>query len=236
MTRVLCLSAHPDDVEVYMGGALLGFCAQDWDVLVWIATHGEKGRLQPQAGTRVDESRTALGSLGCRMQVEGLEDGALARSPDLERILRDRIAEERPDLLFAPHRSDRHVDHAAIGTCVAGIEIARERPVWHWLDAAPVCEPSHFLDLGGSLAAKLALIGYHKSQIPGPGGRRDHLPEGRDLLQRALHRDRGYGIQLGRPFVEPFLASGPRAGDVPCILESVQGFVRKGSSRTGGSS
>ncbi len=236
MNRVLCLAAHPDDVEVYMGGALLGFMKAGWEVQVWIATRGEKGRLQPQQGSRMDEARAALGSLGIPVEVQGLEDGGLADSQGLERILHDLIAKWRPRLLFAPHPCDAHADHAALGACVHATEMGTGTVLWHWLDANPRVEPSHFLDLGSSLAAKLALIGYHKSQIPGPEGPRDHLPDGRDILQRAEHRDRGHGAAQGRVFLEPFLAPGSRRSESPCILESVQEFLDSGHRESGGSS
>ena len=225
---MLCLAAHPDDLEVYMGGALLGMSRAGWQVQVWIATRGEKGTFQPAAGTRVEEARAALGSLGISCVLGDLEDGNLAGELRLDRILLDLVTAADPGLLFAPHPSDSHLDHAALGAAVGEALLRRpassKAALWHWLDAAPGIEPSHFLDLGSSLAEKLALIGYHKSQIPGETGPRGHLPDGRDILERAEHRDRGYGRAQGRAYLEPFLAPEARRSEAPCILESVQDF------------
>ncbi|MEZ5989480.1 MAG: PIG-L family deacetylase [Planctomycetota bacterium] len=227
---VLCLGVHPDDLELSMGAALLALARAGVALHVWIATDGERGTRQPARGSRRDEARAALAPLGVVPTFGGLPDGALAEVMDLEATVAALAARARPALVFGPTAADPHADHAALGRSLDRLEAAPGwPPTWRWLDAGPAVEPTHFLDPGPSAAEKLRLIGYHRSQIPGPGEPRDHLPGGLDIVERAEARDRSQGVRFGRASLEPFLAPAGRRGEGPRLLDGVRGFFGGGA-------
>jgi len=108
---VLCLGAHPDDVEIGCAGALA-------------ALHQAQPSLRFQVAvfcgdpSRVAEARTAAARLlGERLQgfhAFGLEDGGLPQQAREARSLARSLARLGPDLVFAHAASDAHQDHRLV--------------------------------------------------------------------------------------------------------------------------
>jgi len=217
---VLCLAAHPDDIEVYMGATLLELSWASVDVA--ILTNGEAGTLQPEHGTRVDEARAALVPLNITPCFLGLPDGALD-TIRLTSLLDNLIGQLAPTLVFAPHNSDSHRDHAAIGRAVDELEASGLTRVFRWLDARPSVAPTHLLGYE-SFADKEQLIRHHASQLPGPGESRGHLPEGLDIVERARERDARLGASIGVAFAEPFVHRSSTGA--PVVVHGSTGFLR----------
>jgi LmbE family N-acetylglucosaminyl deacetylase len=111
--RLVCLGAHPDDVEIGCGGTLLALAGvRDVQAIVVIATG---------SGERHDEARKAterfLPGAEVEIHVMGLRDGHLpahwgAVKETLEEVARSAIS--APDLVFAPRVDDAHQDHRLI--------------------------------------------------------------------------------------------------------------------------
>jgi len=115
---VLAFGAHPDDVELTVGGTLLALKAQGRSVGIVDMTRGEMGtRGSPE--TRALEAAAAADRLGIDVR-ENLElpDGRVllddASRGKVIRVLRDL----RPRLVLAPIESDLHPDHGWTGRIV----------------------------------------------------------------------------------------------------------------------
>lgn len=113
-TSVVCLGAHPDDIEVGAAGLLASFAANNPDTrfLFAIAT-GDSLR-------REEAIESAKSLLGDRVSTEfgGLTDGMLPYSHPAETKAFIREAAEalgKTDLVLAPRRGDRHQDHRFVG-------------------------------------------------------------------------------------------------------------------------
>jgi hypothetical protein len=52
--KLLAIGAHPDDIEILMGGTIAAFQAQGDEVVVAIATDGARGRHARSGRTRRD--------------------------------------------------------------------------------------------------------------------------------------------------------------------------------------
>jgi len=110
-TKILCLGAHSDDIEIGAGGTILQLLSENQDVeVVWAVFSA--------AGTEREREARASADLflkSCKNQevvVHGFRDGYFpyegARVKDCFEDLKKRIS---PDLIFTHYRNDRHQDH-----------------------------------------------------------------------------------------------------------------------------
>ena len=109
--RIVCLGAHPDDIEIGCGGALLTLAeTRQVHAVVTVATG---------SGSRYDEAIKStsrfLPGADTDMHVLGLRDGFLpthwgAMKEALEQVASSTTA----DLVFAPRPDDAHQDHRLI--------------------------------------------------------------------------------------------------------------------------
>ncbi len=149
-TRALIVSAHPDDETIGVGGLLSTLGDAGTEVLVLVATDGE--RSHPVDGAK---GRAALGSLRrreVRSAVSGLAPSARLRClglPDGQVALhQEELAEEirrcsdPGTLVLAPWVDDGHPDHDSTGrACAEAVADSRAAlayyPVWLWHWAMP---------------------------------------------------------------------------------------------------
>jgi LmbE family N-acetylglucosaminyl deacetylase len=141
--QVLCLGAHPDDIEIGCGGTLLSLAARAQLTVTALVLTGTEERLQ--------ESEKALSSLvpQARLTSAGLRDGRLpAQWDQVKSALEDLAAHCRPDLILAPRTDDAHQDHRLIGKLVStawrdAMVLHYEIPKWDG-DTAPA---THYVPL-----------------------------------------------------------------------------------------
>lgn len=111
--EVLCLAAHPDDVEIGCGGTLLMLATRP-GTTVTVAT---------LTGTpeRQDEARAAAQGFapGASSRFWKLPDGRLpAHWGEAKQAFEDLASEVRPGLVLAPRRDDAHQDHRLVSELV----------------------------------------------------------------------------------------------------------------------
>lgn len=120
--RVLFVSPHPDDVEVFAGGAARLHVLAGDRVEEAVLTRGERGALlrrgESLARRRAEEARRAAGRQGySEVHQLDLGDGRL-QDVDAGRPLEALLQATKPDLVYAPepvHSFYRHPDHLAAG-------------------------------------------------------------------------------------------------------------------------
>jgi LmbE family N-acetylglucosaminyl deacetylase len=109
--RIVCLGAHPDDVEIGCGGTLLTL-AESRDVRAIVAVATGSGSRHDEA---VKSTTHFLPGSDVDVHVMGLRDGFLpthwgAVKETLEQVSRSMTA----DVVFAPRPDDAHQDHRLI--------------------------------------------------------------------------------------------------------------------------
>ena len=190
--RVLAVYAHPDDPEVSCGGTLARWAAGGSEVHVVVATQGEKGSADPDADPvslaerragEVDEAAAVLGLAG--VDLLGHPDGELdADPPGLRAELVGLVRRVRPDVVVCPDPTAvffgdgyvNHVDHRAIGwATIDAVAPAAASPLYHPGGGAAhqvgtvllsgTLEPDVWVDVSGSLDAKVAALRCHRSQL-----------------------------------------------------------------------
>jgi LmbE family N-acetylglucosaminyl deacetylase len=191
--RVLCVCAHPDDVDFGCAGTVARWVDDGLAVVYLIVTRGEAGGFDEAVaratipGIREAEQRAAARAVGVEVVdfLDGYRDGTVTPSLDLRRDITGAIRRHRPDRVVtnAPlRRWDRiagpsHPDHLAVGeavTCAvypdarnpfAYAEL-RDLPPWTVGEVWYFGGPSpdHMVDITATWDRKLAALRAHASQ------------------------------------------------------------------------
>jgi LmbE family N-acetylglucosaminyl deacetylase len=197
---VIALGAHPDDVEVGMGGTVARMVADGVRVLVVAVC------VPSHFATRVAEARRSseiLGSsfhllrdLGCS-RVEDMKTYELVA--ELDRL----VAEHDPVALFAHGSAELHKDHRLVfeafqATLRLGHMDAFCYQPCSCRPGGVAFTPQAFVDIGSTLELKMAAIEAHESQF----ARRGISPDFQRDLARYYGRQAGYahaeGLQVLR--------------------------------------
>lgn len=110
---VLAIGAHPDDVEIGIGGTVRKLVLQGRRVGILDLSQGELASRGSVEERRAEAQRAAeiLGVL--RRQNAGLPDGGITNTTAQQHALIPFIRSFRPRVILAPMRDDRHPDHEA---------------------------------------------------------------------------------------------------------------------------
>jgi LmbE family N-acetylglucosaminyl deacetylase len=191
---LLTVFAHPDDAETAVGGSLLLWAAEGWDITLCIITDGDKGTNDPAdsreavIARRRAEQTAAAARLGASVIYLGYEDGVLQPTLDLRRdlvrVLRrvrpHRVVANDPTVWFRHGLYINHPDHRAAGQALVeavypavkkpGIfpELLAEGLQPHVVEEvwlAAADEADTWIDISSVLEAKIELICDHTSQF-----------------------------------------------------------------------
>ncbi|MFJ6409850.1 PIG-L deacetylase family protein [Streptomyces hydrogenans] len=174
--RMLVVGAHPDDVEIGVGGTIHRRARSGWDVTVLTMSRGGGGG---DPARRRKEAHRAAETLGARLLMEDLPDGSMVDDRATVEAVERAVAEVSPHVVFVHSESDTHQDHRAVhrATLVACRKVTR-LACYQSPSATVSYRPNRFVELGeADVAAKLASIAAHHSQA----SRRWYLDE--DLLR-----------------------------------------------------
>lgn len=220
---LLSFGAHPDDVEIGMGGTLarhgmLGLRTGIVDLTkAELSSNGSVIR-------RAEEAKEASAILGLEFRENlGFPDrGLLSRRDDVINALVDVIRITQPKIVFAPFEKDRHPDHGHCGTLVeeavfsAGVEkykgnkgLPRHRVsnlYFYFINGFHA--PSIVIDVTDVHAQKMGALSAYKSQfIQEKEGIETPLTNG--YLETVESRDRLFGKEVGVTFAEGFRSKKP---------------------------
>ncbi|NLN92248.1 MAG: bacillithiol biosynthesis deacetylase BshB1 [Candidatus Hydrogenedens sp.] len=225
---ILAIGAHPDDVELGIGGLIARLSAEGKRVAILDLTRGEmSSRGTPEE--RQLEAEEAAKILGLTARVNaGLPDGVLSNTPEQRKVIIPYIRQFRPKVVLTLMTPDRHPDHAATyhlakeACFLSGlrrIETGHEpyRPetlfFFHpYLDMAP--EPFAIMDISDYFSVKLESIAAHRSQFHNPDykGASTYISSP-EFWESIEHRARFWGRRIGVTYGEPLHADGPVALD-----------------------
>jgi LmbE family N-acetylglucosaminyl deacetylase len=189
--RVLCVFAHPDDVDFGCGGTIARWVDDGLEVAYLLVTRGDAGGFDDtprdqMPAIRESEQRAAAAVLGVKQVefLEGYRDGLVTPSLELRKEITAAIRRFRPDRILTSsplRRWDRiagpsHPDHLAVGeatTCAVYPDSRNEfahmdlgLPPWTvrevWYSAGP--SPDHAVDITGTFDRKVAALRAHVTQ------------------------------------------------------------------------
>ncbi len=230
---VLAIAAHPDDVELSVGGTLIKLARMGYRTGILDLTRGEGGtRGTPES--RSIESARAAQILGLKMR-ENLDLGDTRIRIDEESRLKvvRALRRLRPRLVLTQSWEDPHPDHAHTSWLVReaahvaglvkydqefGLERWRPSCVAYYLFPRTVV-PSFIVDISEAFERKWEAIRAHASQFFNPQS--DELPtrvSTSDFLREMDARDRYFGAMLGVEYGEAFLVREALNVDDPVAL------------------
>lgn len=163
--EILCLGAHPDDIEIACGGLLLEL-GQRRDVRATFAT-------LTGSPARRDEARVAAAAFvpGADVRFWDLPDGRLpAHWGEAKAGLEQLARQTSPDLVLCPSRDDSHQDHRMVAELVPtvwrdALVLEYEIPKWDG-DLRPV---THYVPVSRENALRKAEL--LSSSYPSQRGR-----------------------------------------------------------------
>jgi LmbE family N-acetylglucosaminyl deacetylase/CheY-like chemotaxis protein len=159
---VLAVGAHPDDVEIGVGGILSAHREAGNQVVILTLSRGARGG---DAEDRQHESLAAAELLGARLFLEDLEDTRISAADPTVGIIERVVAEVKPDIVYTHSAHDRHQDHRAVHAAV-NVATRDVRTVCCFQSPSATIDfrPTRFVPIDGFTEAKLRLIDCFRSQ------------------------------------------------------------------------
>jgi LmbE family N-acetylglucosaminyl deacetylase len=115
---VVCLGAHPDDIEIGCGGTLLALAASHQLTVDYVLMTGPSDRHQEAR----DAAAHFLKGADIRFHLSDHPDGRLPGRWDEVKLRLEEVARSgRADLVFAPRTDDAHQDHRLLGEMVTTV-------------------------------------------------------------------------------------------------------------------
>jgi len=224
---ILCITAHPDDVEISMAGSVLHHIAQGRSVGLVDMTAGELGTRGTPA-IRKQEAEASAQVLGAAFRYQlGLADGFFRADQESLLTVVRAVRAHRPRVVLTNAVEDRHPDHGRAGALVAeacflsglrrvgtehdGIVQEAWRPV-HVLHAIQdrYIAPDLVVDITPFWEKKMEALRCFKSQFHDPASNEPTSPIARaDFLPFLEGRAREMGRLISSTFGEGYTSSRP---------------------------
>ena len=193
ISRVLVVTAHPDDVDFGAGGTIAQWTAKGIEVAYCIATNGDQGGEDPDIPRdqmpviRQREQRDAGKILGVTdIEFLNYRDGWLEPTIELRKKIVKAIRRVKPDrmIIQSPERNwDRlgasHPDHMAAGEAAIQAVYPDARNRFAFMDlldeglepwrvkevwVTSMITPNHYVDITDTFPKKMAALHAHVSQ------------------------------------------------------------------------
>ena len=159
---VLAIGAHPDDVELGIGGTLAAHRSAGDQVVILTLSRGARGG---EVRDRMGESMAAAELIGARLFMEDLEDTRISESDPTVSIIERVVAQVQPTVVYTHSAHDRHQDHRAVHR--AATVATRAVPVFACYQSPSATvdyRPTRFVSIDGFTDTKLALLACFGSQ------------------------------------------------------------------------
>jgi LmbE family N-acetylglucosaminyl deacetylase len=195
---VLALGAHPDDLEVAMGGTLARLAQSGVSAQMVVAS------IPNRYDVRLGEARAAAGMLGCelrflldegRKRIEDVPNSQFAA--EVERL----IAELEPAAVFTHAATEVHADHVAVHHACRAAQEGKSFDLYFFNpmrrrtpEASP---PRAYVDISATIGQKMAAIAAHASQFGGRGKSVDQFREFARLNGRMVGVEYAEGFDVG---------------------------------------
>lgn len=219
---VIAFAAHPDDVELSIGGTIAKFTKAGLKVGIIDFTQGELGT-RGSAEQRKKESADASEILGIAHR-ENLKfpDGKVRFNEDFLKVVVSMIREFRPQIIFAPHFHDRHPDHIGAAEIVKNAmffsgtpkfetefngnvqDAYRPKHLFYFMQTYEF-DPTFINDISDTYEIKMKAVRAYASQFYNPDSEEpETLISSKGFIDYLEARAKFYGFQIRKNYGEPF--------------------------------
>jgi len=193
--KILAFGAHPDDIEIGVGGTLSKCVEEGHDVTGIVMTLPQDKRVRRR------ESKIAADILGINITLLDISFDDLFFSRELTKKIDDVLDEYSPDVIFTHWDGDSHQDHNALTGGVIAATRMNKCSVYMYEQTLPGgIVPDSFnaqvyIDISKSMDTKIKSILAHKSQ---------HEKNGEWWMQGIQGRAKFRGYQINTQYAEAF--------------------------------
>ncbi len=193
--KVLAFGAHPDDIEIGMGGTIARHADAGDQVVMAVAT------IPNHRGTRRREAERAAAVFGAELMLLDIPPGELTRSRATIKRFDKALETVGPDVIYTHWNSDSHQDHNAVA--MATITASRDNRCALLMYEQTIpggivpwgFRAQSYVDVTLTMPLKMQSIAMHKSQVRANGGLWVQGVRG-----RAMYR----GYQMNTEYAEAF--------------------------------
>jgi LmbE family N-acetylglucosaminyl deacetylase/AmiR/NasT family two-component response regulator len=153
---VLAIGAHPDDVEVGVGGILAAHMAAGDTVTILTLSRGMRNSGIQGAW---NESSNAAAVIGAQVLLEDLPGHALSGSTEITEMIRKVVHDVKPTIVYSHSKNDDNQDHRAVHDATL-VNTAKVRTVACYQGTAANVEfrPNRFVTVDGFIDKKVAML------------------------------------------------------------------------------
>jgi N-acetylglucosamine malate deacetylase 1 len=228
---VVAFGAHPDDLEIVMGGTAAILVRAGLSVLFVDLCEGEPAR-HANRGVRQMQADQAAAILGVRRTTLPLHDRLIRDSVEARLAIARVIRAHKPRLVFTTSGSGVHPDHAAVTDIVVNGVFYARLPKWDEIAGGDVLdgtEPHEIerlffghcrmeppwsgfdfaVDVTDTYAQKMAAIRVYESVFSGDQA---------TLVDKYSAEDRYVGSLVGVQWAEAFKARSPLLVESPAVF------------------
>jgi len=163
--KVLIFGAHPDDVEVGMGGTIAKYAEKGHKVLVVIATIPNNKKI------REKEAKASAKFLGAQLLLLNIKPEEIIFSRKLVSIFDQVIKDFSPDVVYMHWNHDSHQDHVAVANTIIASTRKNNSSLYMYEQTIPGGNVPYgfklqmFVDITDVIEKKIESIRMHKSQL-----------------------------------------------------------------------
>ncbi|WP_165069756.1 response regulator [Marisediminicola senii] len=161
---VLAIGAHPDDIEVGVGGILAAHRAAGEDVTLLTLSRGMR-----DGGVRTawEEGSASAASIGATLILEDTGDQQSTES--MIDVVRRVVAEVNPTVVYVHSATDRHLDHRKVhDATIVATGAVRTVACYQGSTATVEFHPNRFVTIDGFTDAKLGMLAHFAANTERP--------------------------------------------------------------------
>ena len=218
---ILAFGAHPDDVELGVGGVLAKHASMGHKTGIIDLTLGEMGtRGTPEI--RLAEAHKAAEILGCVIRENlALRDGFIRNTEENQELVIKAIRKYKPEIVLCNAPTDRHPDHGHASQLVVEASFLsglrkletvdehgalqapwRPKRVYHYIQFDSL-KPDFIMDITGFMHQKMESIKAHASQFYDPNsGEPETVISSKYFFESIEGRAREFGRNIYAEFGE----------------------------------
>ncbi|MFZ2498675.1 PIG-L deacetylase family protein [Methanosarcina sp.] len=193
--KIIAFGAHPDDIEIGVGGVLKKYVDSGNEVLSVIVTIPNNREI------RWKEAEKAANILGAEILIMDLESKDIVFSRNLVKEFDSIVNDFKPDIVFTHWNHDSHQDHVGVSNSVIAATRKNECCLYMYEQTVPGgivpygFRTQMFVDISNVIDKKIESTLAHESQVKG------NIKKWVDGIKgRALYRGSQINVECAEAF------------------------------------